>query len=203
MVIEGLKLVTPNTQGTVIDNIKYKLDYILKNVKVSTAVEELEQVVKEVKAMTMSGEKVEEVTVEKEDIYKVLVACKNIVEIETKVPEFKFEEENKKVVCNVCKSEFKYDVSLEVGQKQSDRFVNLKNNLKNHLKKSATHKTALSNTEVQDKIQQKEASRNVKCGMNLARTAYHILSNGRPTSDFTELLSMQHSKVRLKKIEFV
>ena len=193
LVIEGLKLVTPNTQGTVLDTIKYKLDYILKTVKVSTAVEELEQVVKEVKAMTMSGERGEEVIGEKEDIDRVLVACKNIVEIETKVPEFKFEEENRKVVCNVCKSEFKYDVSLEVGKKQSDGLVNLKNNLKNHLKKSATHKTALSNTEVQDKIHQKEASRNVKCGMNLARTAYHILSNGRPTSDFTELLSMQHS----------
>ena len=56
-----------------------------------------------------------------------------------------------------------------------------------------THTTALSNSDAKDNISQREDSRNHKCGMNPARTSYYILNNGHPTSDFTELLSMQHS----------
>ena len=199
LIIEELMLESPSHQETHMDTIKYKLDYILKNVKVSRKVNELEQVVKEVKAMTLSkaDEKLvnekEEVEHEKENVYKILLACKNIAEIESKVPEFHFQEEKEKMICSVCNSEFHYDNSIEVGRKQPRTFLNLKQNLQNHLKKSATHKTALGHAAVQDKIAKKEETRNEKCGMNLARTAYHILSNGRPTSDFTELISMQHS----------
>ena len=78
-----------------------------------------------------------------------------------------------------------------MGRKQSESLVNLKNILKNHLKKSVTHSTALSISEAKDKISHKEDSRNHKCGMNLARTSYYILNNGCPTNDFNELLSMQ------------
>ena len=41
--IKELALITPNTHGKKIDNIKHKLDYILKNLKVSKTVEELER----------------------------------------------------------------------------------------------------------------------------------------------------------------
>ena len=194
-IIEELALITPNRQEKKIDSIKHKLNFILKNLKVTKTVEELEKMVREVKKMTVSDSKVEGSSVEKDDLFRVLVACKSVAEIESKVPEFQFQEENSKLVCTVCKAEFKYDVSLElgVGRKQSDSLVYLKNNLKHHLKKSVTHSTALSNSEAKEKIRQKEDSRNLRCGMNLARTSYYVLNNGRPTSDFTELLSMQHS----------
>ena len=194
-IIEELELVAPNRQEKQVDTIKHKLDYILKNLKVSKTVDELEKMVREVKKMTVSNLKVEASSgeKEKEDIFRVLVACKSVAEIESRVPEFQFQEEKAKLVCRVCNAEFKYDVSLELGRKQSENLINLKNNLKTHLKKSATHSTALSKTEAKDKINEKEESRSVKCGMNLVRTSYHILNNGRPTSDFTELLSMQHS----------
>ena len=40
-VIEELALITPNRHEMKIDSIKHKLDYILKNLKVSKTVEEL------------------------------------------------------------------------------------------------------------------------------------------------------------------
>jgi hypothetical protein len=39
----------------------------------------------------------------------------------------------------------------------------------------------------------KEDDRNLKCGMNLGRTCFYLLKNGRPNSDFTQLLLMEHS----------
>ena len=66
-------------------------------------------------------------------------------------------------------------------------------NLKHHLFNSATHKAALDNSEAKDKLEKKEEARNETIGMTLGRTALYLLSNGRPCSDFTQLLSMQHS----------
>ena len=85
------------------------------------------------------------------------------------------------------------DISLEQGMKQSASLIHLKDNLKNHHFDSANHQAALEKSEFKDKIEKKEESRNEKCGMTLGRTAYHILSNGHPCSNFTHLLFMQHS----------
>ena len=84
-VIEELALITPNTHGKKIDSIKHKLDYILKILKVSKTVQELEKMVRDVKKLTVSDSKVEGSFVEKEDLFKVLVACKSVAEIESKL----------------------------------------------------------------------------------------------------------------------
>ena len=174
------------------DRIKLKLDYIKGNLKVSAAVSELDECVKEIKKLTFDVDKVDVPTDSTEEVKRVLVACRSFSEIEVKVPEFRYDEEAEKVKCIVCKSEFKYDVSLEEGRKQSMHLVHLKSHLKDHLTNSETHRTALAKNEVKEKIDRKEESRNEKCGMNLARTAYYLLSNGRPSCDFTQLLSMLH-----------
>ena len=96
-------------------------------------------------------------------------------------------------MCQVCKQTFTYDVSLEQGRKQSASLSHLKENLKLHLFNSATHKAALDNNEAKDKLEKKEGARNETIGMTLGRTAFYLLSNGRPSSDFPQLLSMQHS----------
>lgn len=98
----------------------------------------------------------------------------------------------KKVVCQICSTDFTYDVSMEHGRKQSDSLTALKYRLKKHLEESGKHKAALGTTEAKEKIRRKEDTRNEICGMNISRTAYYLLSNGRPQSDFTQLLSMQH-----------
>ena len=68
------------------------------------------KVVEEVKKMSVSGGK-EKVNcgVKKEvscgsveEVKKVLVSCRSVEEIENKVPEFKYDENKEKVVCQVC-----------------------------------------------------------------------------------------------------
>jgi hypothetical protein len=105
----------------------------------------------------------------------------------------RYEDKSEKVVCQVCKQVFKYDASLEQGRKQSASLSHLKENLKLHLVNSATHKAALNKNEAKAEVEKKEDSRNEKISMALGRTAFYLLSNARPCSDFTQLLSMQHS----------
>ena len=174
------------------DRIKSKLDHIKGNLKVSAAVSELDECVKEIKKLTCNIEKVDTSKDSIEEVKRVLAACRSVSEIEVKVPEFRYDDEAEKVKCIVCKTEFKYDISLEEGRKQSDSLGNLKSHLKKHLAHSETHQSALAKSEAKEKIDRKEESRNEKCGMNLARTAYYLLSNGRPSCDFTQLLSMLH-----------
>ena len=85
--IEELALITPNRHEKKIDSIKHKLDYILKKLKVSKTVEEFEKMVRDVKKITVSDSKVERSFVEKEDLFRVLVACKSVAELELKIPE--------------------------------------------------------------------------------------------------------------------
>ena len=186
-----LKLIHQNIERSPEDRVKFKLDFIISNIKLTNTVTELQKAVKEVKKM--SDERVEVSSNLLDEVKHVLVACRSVSEIENKVPEFRFDEKSEKVICLVCKQVFKYDVSLEQGRKQSASLIHLKDNLKNHLFNSASHQAALDKSEVKDKIEKKEESRNEKCGMTLGRTAYHILRNGHPCSNFTQLLSMQHS----------
>ena len=186
-----LKLVHQNNDRSPEDRVKFKLDFIIGNIKLANTVTELQMAVKEVKQM--SEEQVEVSSNLLDEVKHVLVDCRSVSEIETKVPEFRFDEKSEKVICQVCKQVFKYDISLEQGRKQSASLAHLKDNLKKHLFNSASHKAALDKSEVKDKIEKKEESRNEKCGMTLGRTAYHILRNGHPCSNFTQLLSMQHS----------
>ena len=97
----------------------------------------------------------------------MLVSCRSVSEIETKVPEFRYDEHSEKVVCQVCKQAFKYDASLEQGRKQSPSLSHLKDHLKNHLDNSATHKAALENSDAKDKLEKKEEARNQKIGLTL------------------------------------
>ena len=85
-----LAFITLNRHERKIDSIKYKLAYILKNLNVSKTVEELEKMVRDVKKTTFSKSKVEGTFVERENLLGLLMACKNIAEIESKVPEFQF-----------------------------------------------------------------------------------------------------------------
>ena len=175
------------------NRVKLKLDFIIKNINLTNTVKELELVVKEVQKMTMSKESEDVDLSSLDQVKQVLVSCRSVSEIETKVPEFRYDESSEKVVCQVCKQTFKYDVSLEQGRKQSASLSHLKENLKLHLFNSATHKAALDNNEAKDKLEKKEGARNETIGMTLGRTAFYLLSNGRPSSDFPQLLSMQHS----------
>ena len=191
-ILEKLCLNPPNLHEGESDRIKAKLDFIIGNLVISKTVSKLEQVVEDVKKLSLSKEKLENGSNLTEEVKKVIGTCRSVAEIETKVPEFQYDENLEKVVCQVCKSEFKYDVSQEQGRKQSNSLGELKYRLKSHLE-AVKHKTKLGDREAQEKIDWKEENRNKKCGMNLSRTCYHILYNGRPTSDFTELLSIQHS----------
>ena len=173
--------------------VMLKLDFISSNINLSNTVKDLQTVVKEVQKMSVSEER-EDVSLSSQDHVKlVLQSCRSVSEIETKVPEFRYDENSEKVVCQVCKQAFKYDASLEQGRKQSPSLSHLKDHLKNHLDNSATHKAALENSDAKDKLEKKEEARNQKIGLTLGRTAFYLLSNGRPCSDFTQLLSMQHS----------
>ena len=85
-VIEEMALITHNRHVKKIGGIKHKLDYILKKLKVSKTVEELEKMVRDVKKITVLDSKVEG-SFEKEDLIRVLVACKSVAEFELKIPE--------------------------------------------------------------------------------------------------------------------
>ena len=193
LIIEKLQLTSTNLEGNQVDRLKKKLDLINASIKLSDAVCDLEKIVKEVKKLTLTENKDSNNISMIDEVKKELVSCRSVEEIENKVPEFQYDEKIEKVVCQVCGTDFQYDISQEQGRKQSTSLVDLKNRLKYHILKSAKHKTALQSDEARDKICQKENNRNLKCGMCLARTSYYILNSGRPTKDFTELLSMQHS----------
>ena len=190
-VIENMKLKSPKPQKSVLKSISCKLEFILENMKVSETVEELEKVVQNMKELRVEV-KEEKTSEPKEDIKVMLRMCRNVEEIQTKVPEFEFKEDQEKVVCTVCDASFKYDVTREQERRISPHLADLKNNLKHHLD-TLNHQTALVRTNAKEKTLQKEENRNRICGMNLGRTCYHILEKGRPTKDFTELLSLQHS----------
>ena len=105
-IIEELELVAPNRQEKQVDTIKHKLDYFLKNLKVSKTVDELEKMVREVKKMTVSNLKVEASSgeKEKEDIFRVLVACKSVAEIESLSFSFKKKKQSLSVECAMLSS---------------------------------------------------------------------------------------------------
>ena len=67
-----------------------KLDYIKGNLKVSAAVSELDECVKEIKKLTFDVDKVDMPTDSSEEVKRVLVACRSVSEIEVKVPEFRY-----------------------------------------------------------------------------------------------------------------
>ena len=188
-----LHLGDQNVKQSEENRVKLKLDFIISNINLTNTVKDLELVVKEVQKMTLSKESECVGLSALDQVKQVLVSCRSVSEIETKVPEFRYNEKSEKVVCQVCYQDFKYDISLEQGRKQSASLSHLKENLKHHLFNSATHKAALDNSEAKDKLEKKEEARNETIGMTLGRTAFYLLSNGRPCSDFTQLLSMQHS----------
>jgi hypothetical protein len=109
-VIENMKLKSPKPQKTVLISISCKLEFILENIKVSDTVEELEKVVKNMKEMRVEV-KEEKTSEPKEDIKVMLRMCRNVEEIQTKVPEFDFREDQERVVCTVRDTSFKYDVT--------------------------------------------------------------------------------------------
>ena len=192
-ILDKLHLKFPDDlQVCVKDRIKSKLSFIKGNIRIFETVTELSKVIKEVKLMTLSEENNHEASSSLEDIKRILMECRSVSDIEAKVPEFLYEEEREKVVCQICKTEFGYDVSLETGRKQSESLVNLKFSLKRHLVEYVQHRNAVGMEESKCKIERKVGLRNETCGMNLGKTCFYLLSNGRPNSDFTELLSMQH-----------
>ena len=192
-ILENLNLQGPFNYKMSQDRIKAKLELIKGSINISKTVIDLEKVVKEVKKLTITNEKEEGVSNCLDEVKRILVSCRSVSEIETKVPEFCYDKKLEKVVCQVCHQTFSYDISLEQGRKLSGSLIHLKDNLKTHLVESVKHQTALHKIEAKDKICRKEETRNDKCGMNLGRTAFYLLSNGRPSADFTELLSMQES----------
>jgi hypothetical protein len=141
-IVTKLQLEGPYLPENQVDRIKTKLDFIKCNIKFSNTVTELEKVVKEVKQMTISEEKVEDSSKKSEDVKNILLECRSVNEIEIRLPEFQYEEktekEEERVVCQLCQTVFKYDISQEQSTKQSEKLRNLKKNLKAHLETNNT-----------------------------------------------------------------
>ena len=192
-ILSSLNCSTQSTEKNQLERIDINLQLVKSHLKLMNTVSELEKVVQEVKNISLTEEKVETCSDGKVEENRIMIACKSVAEIESKFPEFSYDEGTEKVVCQICKQDFNYDISLETGRNQSQSLVHLKSTLKTHLLKSDTHNSALQTVESQEKIEGKEETRNSKCGMNLGRTSYYLLSKGRPNSDFTPLLAMQHS----------
>ena len=69
--------------------VKLKLDFIDSNINLTNTVKDLQMVVKEVQKMSVSEEK-EDVSLSSLDqVMFVLLSCRSVSEIETKVPEFR------------------------------------------------------------------------------------------------------------------
>ena len=79
-----LHLENPNFKESSEDRVKFKLDFIINNIKLSNTVTELQKVVEEVKKMSVSDESVDVVSNSMYEVKHTLVACRSVAEIEAK-----------------------------------------------------------------------------------------------------------------------
>ena len=196
-----MKLNPLKTSNIPLKRIKDKVQFILANIKMENTVEDLEKILNEVRDIKVAGKVVEDLkdteenkkvkSATGEDVKALLKSCRSVAEVKAKVPEYEYYEDEDLVNCRVCSQTFKYDITTETGKNISSNLAHLKENLKKHLD-SQIHEASLLTADNKEKINSKEENRNTKCGMNLCRTCYYILKNGQPTSDFPQLISMQH-----------
>ena len=173
--------------------ITLKLSMVNKAIEIRKATENLEATVHELKAMT-TKQNIETVPESDVDVIdQKLRSCRSVEDIEQKVPEFEYFEQDEKFKCVVCDETFSYQNSLQndfTDEKLSMKFRNLKKNLKSHIKESFKHSTAIRNAATQETLEAKEDCRNRQIGMNLGRLSYGLLYKGRPNSDFPDQVSI-------------
>ena len=177
--------------GNLIDMIQSKLDIINSAIDAKKATESLEKALNTLKELSRKSST--PIEAESKDSFQTILGCRSIQDIEIKVPEFDYNEDERKVKCLVCNEEFSYDSSLERNSMEknlSRQFRNLKSHLSEHLKQSNKHITALSKANNKMKLELKEELRMVKVGMNINRLVYYLLKKGRPRSDITDLISI-------------
>lgn len=125
----------------------------------------------------------------------MLTLAKSLKDITEKVCEFDYEEnkDGGKMLCNVCNTEFRFSNELKRDftdkTKMTREFVNLKNNLKGHLK-TRRHMKQVEECAQMEKVKVKEGSRNTAVGVRLGRLVYYLVKKGRPDSDFTTLVQI-------------
>ena len=172
------------------ESIKRKLKIIGKSIELVKVVSVLETKVNDLKEI--SGKEKTEVE-SAVDIKVLLSSCRTMAQLTTKFPEFDYNERKEKIVCNVCQSEFVYkneeehDFSKAV---MSRAFRNIKIRLREHLEVAVTHKKAALNVANSEILAEKTLLRSRAIGMRLGELSYYLLKHGRPSEDFTGLVSM-------------
>ena len=172
-----------------------KINVLENFINVSEEVKKLEKVVETFKTSTSTAVK-EAPTDDKimeEDIVEALRECTSVEDIEGKFHELKYNSEDEKFWCRLCKkSSSGYAADLESdfsGKVMSEEFRNLKKSLKKHLLGTG-HREAVQNEEETNKPNEKHIGREKRIGKALGHVAYYLLKNGRPNSDFPLLINI-------------
>ena len=122
-IVHEMKLNPLKTSKIPLKRIKDKVQFILANIKVENTVEDLEKILNEVRDIKVAGKVVDTEENKKvksatgEDVKALLKSCRSVAEVEAKVPEYEYNEDEDLVNCRVCSQTFKYDITTETGQK--------------------------------------------------------------------------------------
>ena len=130
----------------------------------------------------------------KANVDEMLNCAKSIADITEKVCEFEYEvnKAGGKMICDLCKEEFKYSNKLNqdfYDEKMGVEFSNLKKSLKRHLK-SDKHTLNLKDKGRLDLVEDKLEGKDQIIGLKIGRIAYYLLRHGRPDTDYTVLVQM-------------
>ena len=123
------------------------------------------------------------------DIMREVRSTKEVCE---RFPEFEYfpSHKGKEFKCVVCETTFAYSADQEqdfYNKNFSQEFRNTKKQLLQH-NESNTHRAQVKEDEVKATLWNKEEKRNKVVGLNLGRIVYHLVSKGRPDSDYTCLV---------------
>ena len=105
-ILSSLNCSTQSTEKNQLERIDINLQLVKSHLKLMNTVSELEKVVQGVKNISLTEEKVETCSDGKVEENRIMIACKSVAEIESKFPEFSYDEGTEKVVCQICKLDF-------------------------------------------------------------------------------------------------
>jgi hypothetical protein len=133
-----------------------------------------------------------EVEAKDEKTENVITHARSLKEITDKVCEFEYREfkEDGNIICIVCGEHFAYSNQLPRdfgGSKLIPKFKNLKAHLKQHFK-TKKHQTKALEVQALALMGSKEESRSLKISGRIGRISYFVVKNGRPYTDFTQLV---------------